>query len=87
MTSTYQRKDVKAKPNKTHVDQKLGLKREVYSERTECPSSTLHDRASWSFRPAIAGSHRSVDEATDKAKRSIPELEIAGSGDVRDSSR
>ncbi|HLL39974.1 MAG TPA: hypothetical protein VK357_09955 [Rubrobacteraceae bacterium] len=46
MTSTYQRKDVEAKPDKTHVDQKLGLEREVYSERTEWPSSALQDWAS-----------------------------------------
>ena len=48
MTSTYQWKDVKAKPDKPRrVDQKLGLKRKAYSERSECPSSTLHNRASW----------------------------------------
>jgi hypothetical protein len=46
MTSTYQRKDVEAKPDKTHVNQKLGLEREVYSERTEWPSSALQDWAS-----------------------------------------
>jgi hypothetical protein len=29
----------------------------------------------------------SVDEATDKVRRSIPELEIAGPGDIRNLSR
>ena len=78
---------MEAKPDKTHVDQKLGIEREVYSERTECPSSALQDWASLRLGEQLQVDTASVDEATDRVRGLMPELEIAGSGDVRDLSR
>jgi len=75
---------VKAKPDKTHS----------WGSGAKSTQSVQNVRP---VRRAIGGfmelgqqlrvDTASVDEATDKVRRSIPELEIAGPGDIRNLSR